>query len=67
MESGVDGKGSVELGDGAMGKDQLTWGTVTGEGLMGSGMANGGRGEPKGYGLKGMAVGCRDQERVPSP
>lgn len=50
-----------------MGKDQLTWGTVTGEGLMGSGMATGSRGEPKGYGLKGMVVGCGDQERVPSP
>ena len=67
MELRVDGKGSVELGDGAMRKDQLTWGTVTGEGLMGSGMANGIRGEPKGYGLKGMVVGSQDQERVPSP
>lgn len=35
--NGAEGQweGSMELGDGAVGKDQLSWGRVTGGGLMG--------------------------------
>lgn len=35
MELRVSGEGSMELGDGTMGKDHLSWGTVTGERLVG--------------------------------
>lgn len=40
----------MKLGDGATGKDPLSWGRVFGGELMGSGMVNGIRGESEGDG-----------------